>query len=320
MKINKSILRAAGFLLGLLILLLAMSVVFNRKSFANVYDRESVERKINEVDAEKDNSLEVLFCGDSECYSSFCPMLLFSEFGHTSYVCGTSAQRLCDTYTILEEAFKTQSPKVVVIETNCLYRGADSSEDSKDGVLNFLTNRLSVFAYHSDWKNFVSNVTGNGTGKKENDKLKGFIVRNSVNPYTGGCYMVECQDEEQFPSDSYTYMDKIQKLCSENNAKLLLVSTPSPKNWTYARHNSVKNWADKSQVAYLDLNLQNSLNMDWNTDTKDGGDHVNYAGAKKVTRYIGEYLSKTCGLPDLREEQDYEDWKESCKAIYELEK
>ncbi len=320
MKINKNVVKSVGFLLGLFVLLLAMSAVFHRKNFVNVYDRESVERKINEVDAEKDNSLEVLFCGDSECYSSFCPTLLFSEFGHTSYVCGTSAQRLCDTYTILEEVFKTQSPKVVVIETNCFYRGAKSSGDSNDSVLNFLTNRFSVFAYHSDWKNFVGSFTGKGTGKKEKNDLKGFIVRNSVNPYKGGRYMVECEDEEEFPTDTYTYLDKILKLCNDNNTKLLLISSPSPKNWTYARHNSVKKWANQSQVGYLDLNLQNNLGIDWDTDTKDGGDHVNYAGAKKVTRFIGAYLSETYGLPDLREEQDYADWKENCKATYDLEK
>ncbi|MDE6025520.1 MAG: hypothetical protein K2G45_08710 [Lachnospiraceae bacterium] len=320
MKINKNLLKSAGFLLGLFVLLLIMSAVFHRGRFADVYDRESVERKINEVHGEKDNSLEVLFCGDSECYSSFCPPLLFAEYGHTSYVCGTSAQRLCDTYAILEEVFKSQSPQVVVIETNCLYRGTSVDGDYKDGVLNFLTNKLPIFAYHSDWKNFVGSVVGTGTGKKGSNDLKGFIVRNSVNPYKGGCYMVESEDEEQFSDDTYKYLDKILKLCNENNTKLLLVSSPSPRNWTYARHNSVKNWAEQSQVGYLDLNLQNNLNIDWDTDTKDGGDHVNFAGAKKVTRFIGEYLSDVCGLPDLREINGYEEWKESCKAIYDLEK
>ena len=89
-----------------------------------------------------------------------------------------------------------------------------------------------------------------------------------------------------------------------------LVSSPSPKNWTYAKHNSVSDWAQANAVTYEDLNLNNTLGIDWASDTKDGGDHLNFDGAKKVSNYIGAWLSENYTLPDKRKNSDYKHWNE----------
>lgn len=315
MRISKNFIKVIGFWLGLFVILEGLSLAFNRDK--NIYDINSVKCKAVEIDAEADNSIEVIFCGDSECYSTFCPLQMYQEYGFTSYVCATSAQRLCDTYAILENAFKTQSPKVVVLETNCLYRNSTSKCEDEDSVIQFLSKYMPVFAYHSDWKNLGGGFFEQGKGKSERD-FKGFVLRKSVIPYTGGAYMNKTDIVEGFPDATYEYLEKILKLCQENNAKLMLVSVPSPKNWSYEKHNAVTEWAQKYDVAYMDLNLENNIDIDWLTDTKDGGDHLNFVGAKKATHFMGAYLFNKYTLLDRRKNPDYKAWEDCVSASGEF--
>ena len=50
------------------------------------------------------------------------------------------------------------------------------------------------------------------------------------------------------------------------------------------------------------------LKINWKKDTKDKGNHLNYRGAKKVTKYLGNYLKKTGLLEDHRKDSKYESW------------
>lgn len=92
------------------------------------------------------------------------------------------------------------------------------------------------------------------------------------------------------------------------------MSAPTVANWDMAKHNGIQAFADELGVEYLDLNLlNNAVGIDWSTDTRDKGDHVNLAGAIKVTRYVGWYLSKRYHLPDRRKDEAYASWNDSLK-------
>ena len=69
-------------------------------------------------------------------------------------------------------------------------------------------------------------------------------------------------------------------------------------------------------VEYIDLNLQSDqVAIDWNTDSRDKGDHLNYNGAMKVTDYVGKYLKETELFEDKRENPDYADWNTQLEAF-----
>lgn len=307
---SKKFMRIISFMMGLLILILTFSAIL--KKGGNVYDAAAVENKINEIVKEKADSMDVLFLGDSECYSSFSPLLMWSEHGYTSFVCATSAQRLCDTYAILRNAFKTQSPKLVVLETNCIYRNQEQVNNG-DKVMNYLVKKVPVFKNHSKWKHFSLKLINNRDVKK-NGNQKGFKLRTAVKPYMGGEYMHKTDEVKDIPELSKKYLDKITELCKQNGAELILVSSLSPKNWNYEKHNGVEKWAAVHNIDYLDMNLvNNSIGIDWTRDTKDGGDHLNYEGAKKVTYYIGDYFKENYFLEDHREESDNFTWKNADK-------
>ena len=87
------------------------------------------------------------------------------------------------------------------------------------------------------------------------------------------------------------------ELCRKEGIRLLFVGTPTPKNWDYRRHNGVSDYAARRKVPFLDMNLlEKELNIDWERDSRDEGDHLNTYGAEKVSRYLGDYLKENYGL------------------------
>ena len=52
------------------------------------------DQSANAILNEKENTIDTLFLGDSESYTSFIPMKIWKEYGITSYVCGTPSQKL----------------------------------------------------------------------------------------------------------------------------------------------------------------------------------------------------------------------------------
>ena len=79
-------------------------------------------KSIAGIQGEKEHTIDLLVVGDSESYTTVSPMQLWQEQGITAYVCGKPGQKIQESYYALKTAFKTQSPKMVLLETNVIYR------------------------------------------------------------------------------------------------------------------------------------------------------------------------------------------------------
>jgi len=292
---------------GLAIILVSLNVLFTDKKEKTIYDKISVDKTLAAIKKERDESIEVLFFGDSVCYSSFSPKVLWEEYGITSFILGTSAQRLCDTYTMLNETLNTQKPAVVVLEATCLYRKPKTEIDDTDIVLKYINDKTSIVQNHSDWKYFIDR-RASGMAKPKEDYNRGFVERNTINPYNGGDYMVYEEGMEAFPGTNEEYLGKLCELCKEKGIAFVLVSSPSPSNWNYKRHNKVSQWAEENGVKYYDFNLDSGVGIDWSVDTKDGGDHLNITGSKKVSSYLGAILADEYKVENLSEKEEYQSW------------
>ena len=302
----RNLIKSVLFFSGLYVLIVFFVYILKTKE-EFVFDKTSVRIKKDEIAKEKDNSLDVIFLGDSICYSSFSPQIIWDEQGITSYVGASSAQRLCDSYAILKSACETQNPKVVVLETTCLYRSINIEENNDDYVLNVFYRKLPLFEHHSNWKDAADKVI-NSKMILEKKSIRGFVSRTNVNEYTGGEYMIPSEKRDMFSNIVEKYLNSINQICNDNNIKLLLVSSPSPVNWSWERYNAVYDWAIKNNVTYLDLNSNKDIAIDWKNDTKDGGDHLNLYGATKVSKYLANYLINSYDIEDKRNDSAYADW------------
>ncbi|MBE5870672.1 MAG: SGNH/GDSL hydrolase family protein [Lachnospiraceae bacterium] len=232
------------------------------------------------------DSIGVAVLGDSEALVLLSPKMLWEEAGISSYIVAQSGQTPSEAYHALRDLVKTQSPKLVILETDLL---VNDTNERRELIGMFNTAAYDVFPvlrYHGKWKEML--------GLKEPEKIehyRGFALRTDVVPYTGGEYMQPTEKKTKILRSSLMYLKRIRQICEEKGSELLLVSAPAPMNFNYAKHNAIRDYADRNGLTYLDLNEKTEeLGIDWNKDMLDGGDHVNVNGTEKITRYLMEYL------------------------------
>ena len=314
----KKALKPVAFLLVLVCLLIGTSYLVAPKGYENVYDIQLVNRKIDAVSQEKENTLDVLFTGDSEASNTFSPFQYWKEQGIASYNLGGSAQRLNDCYTVLEEVLKHQKPKILILEPNTLFR-KNAIYNKEDAVLMMAEQIFPVLHHHNIYKSINLGVNLLGATKENAyaDQCKGYYARVKIRPYQGSDqYMKTNKRETTIYPETMEYFEKIVQLCKENQVELIMVSSPSPKNWSDERHDVIQALCDKYGITYYDLNkLDNALALDWTTDTLDCGDHLNINGSKKVNAYFGKILKEKYHIPDRRGEADYAIWDQQAAEL-----
>lgn len=274
-------------------------VYSKQKGMINNSDRN---KSFAGIASEKKNTIDVLVLGDSESYTSVSPMKLWQDTGISAYICGQSGQKIQETYYMLKTALRTQSPKLVILETNTLFRQQEIIKEIQTSAIEMVSYYFPVFRYHDSWKLSLKEKADS------KEDYKGFSIREAVDSYDGGEYMKETDAKEEISSFVQMYMEKIRKLCKKKGINLLLVSVPSPVNYNYQKHNAIADYAGEKGIPYLDLNLKKELGIDWKVDSMDKGDHLNLSGAHKVTEYLGNYLKESYKLADHRTEQAYQEW------------
>lgn len=305
MKKYEKIIDTVLFLGIFFILLSFASYLFIPKNNLEEFGMEQVTA--NGVLGEKENTIDILFLGDSEVYTSIIPMELFQSHGITSYVCGTSGQRLYDSYKFLDAALKYQNPKLVVLETNAIYREYTpmSAIQAKIKLL------FPAIKYHDRWKHLSINDFGGDINYTWTDDNKGYIKKDQIVPSPNPDYMVEEKGYKNISPLNYHQVTKIKELCEEKRIKFMLMSSPSSKNWNYKKHNGIERLASDLNVEFIDLNLIDEIDIDWNVDTLDKGDHINYTGALKVSKYMGEYLNNLNIFENHFDDPNFSDWKKA---------
>lgn len=121
---------------------------------------------------------------------------------------------------------------------------------------------------------------------------------------------------------------EMKRLCDEHGAKLVLLKVPAVGDpqyysgaWTRLRSQAMKNLAEEIDVDFLDLFYDTDVGIDWGKDTPDGGVHLNYNGAAKISNFLADYLEKECGLagsPCEAYEEDMPIYRAMC-AVAELQ-
>jgi hypothetical protein len=152
-----------------------------------------------------------------------------------------------------------------------------------------------------------------GSGKHY--ACKGQWMSNEVKPYTGGPYLTKTDHVKKIPRESMLYLNKIRDTCKKNHITLVLVQFPSAISWKTEKHNAVQDYADENGLCFLDLDeKQSEFGLNWATDTRDGGNHLNCSGARKVTLYLANYFAENFKLQDHRKNKTYAAWNDDYKV------
>ncbi len=294
---------------------------------------------------EKDH--DVIFLGDCEVYENFSPLVLWEEYGINSYIRGSAQQLVSQSYYILEDTLRYETPDVVVFSVLAVpYNEApresynrmtldgmrwslskvNAIRDSMTEEESFLDYVFPLLRYHSR----ITELTA--------DDFTYLFHRDLVSH--NGYYMrVDSLPAENVPEGrplgDYTidaaqmeYLDKIRTLCEEKGIQLVLVKAPSLYPYWYDEWDAqITEYAEEHDLLYVNLLAQaDEAGLDFQTDTYDGGLHLNLSGAEKLSRYFGAILQDHCGLESRRGEEALEAawqektvWYEEDKARQEAE-
>jgi len=85
---------------------------------------------------------DVVFIGDCEVYENFSPITMWEEYGITSYIRGSAQQMIWQSYYLMEETFKYETPKVMVF--NVLSMKYDTPKSTGNQTQREAYNRMTL--------------------------------------------------------------------------------------------------------------------------------------------------------------------------------
>lgn len=274
-------------------------------------------------DAEKDH--DVIFLGDCEVYENFSPQVLWDEYGINSYIRGNAQQLVSQSYYVLEETLEYEKPDVVVFSVlavpyneppkesynRMVLDGMRWSKTKIDAIQTSMTEEEQFLDYVFPLLRYHSRITeltaDDFTYLFDRDFVShnGYYMRVDTKPaenVPGGKPLADYT----IPADQMVWLEKIRLLCEENGVQLVLIKAPSVYPYWYDQwEEQIQKYADVHGLLYENLLAQSDdAGLDFQTDTYDGGLHLNLAGAEKMSRYFGAILQEKCGLEDRRGEAD----------------
>lgn len=288
-------------------------------------------------DSEKNH--DVIFLGDCEVYETFSPCRLWEQYGISSYVRGSAQQLIWQSYYLLEDTLKYETPKVVVFNIMSLMHSGPESEAynrmTLDGMRwssakvasirasmtegeNFYEYVFPILRYHTRW-NELKEEDFTYFFRRDKVTFNGYYMRTDVRP-AGEIPEPRILSSYEFADLPMEYLDKLRLLCEENGICLIFVKAPSLyPHWYDEWDAQVVEYAKTYDIPYYNfLTLAEEVGIDYNTDTYDGGLHMNLSGAEKLSDYLGKELSEVYQVPDHREDPAYcESWEDLMERYYQ---
>lgn len=266
---------------------------------------------------------DVIFVGDCEVYESFIPAVLWEKHGISSFVRGSAQQLVWQSYYLLEDTFRHETPKVVVFNVLALKYGEPQSEaynrmtldgmewsgTKLDAIKASMTEDESLVDYVFPLLRFhsrITELTGDDFKYIFNAKKvshSGYLMQKGIAPMTDESEEGRTLRDYTLPETSIEYLEKMRLLCEENGAELVLVKSPT-NSWGYWWYDEwdaqVKEYADEKELVYYNfIDETDEIGIDWTVDTYDEGVHLNVYGAEKMTDYFGKILKENHGLDGL---------------------
>lgn len=298
---------------------------------------------------EEEKDHDVVFIGDCEVYENFSPVTLWEEYGINSYIRGSAQQLIWQSYYLMEETFRYETPDVMVF--NVLSMKYDTPASTGSSAQREAYNRMTLDGMRwsaSKWNSIQASMTDEEREKeaqwtyllpllryhdrwselskedfaywfsRDTVSDNGYLMQVGVKPVMGE-YPVKPLVDYTLAPQCYEYLDKMRTLCESNGTQLVLVKAPTLSPIWYEEWDAqVEAYAKQHGLLYLNL-LENTeeVGINWDTDTYDRGLHLNVYGAEKLSVYFGKILKEQCGLADRRNESDLvKTWEQKSEVYY----
>ncbi|MBR5233039.1 MAG: hypothetical protein IKW03_02400 [Clostridia bacterium] len=288
-----------------------------------------------------ENSVDVLVLGSSHAYQGINTAVMWREYGYSAFnLCG-AAQPLWNTYYYLEEALKTQTPKVIILDIYYMHYSSEYSEssfaikntygmkwsDNKkeaievsfDHTTTGIQYYIEALQYHSRYSDLnKTDFYPYQANKDMYENHKGFYCyfRSEAlkeRDLSGVKYYNEVTDKTMF------YYRMILELAKSKGIPVIVTAIPfDAENY----HQGIFNTVEAATVGVYDVAFINFLTdykaaagIDYSKDFADK-QHLNFMGNTKITRFLGDYIKAHYDVPDNRGNEYYESWDKDAQVYY----
>lgn len=255
---------------------------------------------------------EVIFIGDCEVFESFVPSFLEEKYGIKSFVRGSAAQRIWQSYYLMKETLKYEKPKIFVLSVQELKYGENAKEEynrmTLDGMKWGKEKIESIYVSMNEEEHFLDYLFPILRYKERIFELeaedfrflfhkplisdRGYLKNTGVKPLKALPPFKPLGDYT-LPKKAMEYLEKMVDLCEREGIRLILIKAPIPYPYWYEEWDEeITSFSKKNELLYLNfLKLKKETGINMETDTYDAGLHLNYNGALKLTDYMGKILS-----------------------------
>ncbi len=289
----------------------------------------------------QDADYDVFFVGSSRMMNGVFPMELWEDHGIVSYNWGQAGHPPPAYYWVMRLALDYRQPKLMVIDCYGMHFDAKTTgvfglmhismdsfplsrtkiravldmmddpsmtEESSEGERRSAFNLLWTFpVFHSRW----NQLTAEDFAPKMS-MTRGAIANGGI---CGGDFV---RDESEmgrvFDTAGVEYLKKAIEECQSRGIEVLMTFIPL---FADAEQQAAAEYAGQIAAEYgvdyinfFDLDLVN-----YRVDFADSAGHLNTAGARKITAYLGDYITEKYAIPDRRGEEAYAFWDRD-HAVY----
>lgn len=282
------------------------------------------------------NTCDVIFYGSSHCFCSINNVLLWDEYGMSTFSLAENGQNLGSTYYYMVESLKTQKPKVMCVE--CVF--VTYRDDGLNNG-NLYRNTLNIKYSANFFRNaeYAAQLAEINTYDKYELFLKWPLIHSRYSELTKedffddnfekGRYAVSstwsvdsyeqpeaCKSNEigELRKEDIEYLDKMVELAEKSGSELVFWVAPFVLDEEQMkRFNALKEYARERNIRYINFNERyEDISFDYSHDMRrenGAGSHVNNFGAEKVTGFMGKYLHENFQLQSHWENKKYLYWE-----------
>ena len=178
---------------------------FVQRLFMPKYQAGVIEGSFTEEYYKEKVPHDVLIFGDCDAYENFSPIKMYEEYGISAYIRGSGEQYIWQSYYLLKDALRTETPKVVVVSIHNMQNeppkrkeaynrmtldGMRWSKDKVDAINASMTEGetfasyvFPILRYHDRW-NQLTKTDFKHVFSKDITSHNGYYMRCDVDPQT----------------------------------------------------------------------------------------------------------------------------------------
>ena len=261
-----------------------------------------------------DNTIDVLALGSSHMQYAFNPGVFLAESGYYSYVFGSACQPFSESYYLLKEVLKNQSPEVVIVDVFTLLpqsqvcyadgtyyiamdmMSGENRMDAANGLPDSMDRdtalgyTLDLYMNHGNWKKMdlsdTNKILANAKPEEGYFWGLGYVMQEpEILQYTP-LEVLEPDGVTELSDNEKMWIDKFIDLCKEKQIHLMFIKTPYIENQSDANKLAgIWQYLDYKNVEYVDF-LSRAEELQWFVDMDGDTWHNNTWGAEIVTKEL----------------------------------